>query len=176
MYKKVNNININYEIGNYIVENSYVNYDICLSEIDKICLFFKKGNLSLEDIKKIVSVSYNVSAFKFVRCLMNKDINCTSLINVLEKLKIDPNVIIITFYKEMNFLYLLKTTDDVKKLCFTYGKEPWQLNDYNNIKDNYSLSEIKKIIIRLADYDYKYKSGLYDKSVILNIMALEFCN
>lgn len=173
---KKNNININYEIGNYIVENSYVNYDICLSEIDKICLFFKKGNLSLEDIKKIVSVSYNVSAFKFVRCLMNKDINCTSLINDLEKLKIDPNVIIITFYKEMNFLYLLKTTDDVKKLCFTYGKEPWQLNDYNNIKDNYSLSEIKRIIIRLADYDYKYKSGLYDKSVILNIMALEFCN
>ena len=98
------------------------------------------------------------------------------IINDLEKLKIDPNVIIITFYKEMNFLYLLKTTDDVKKLCFTYGKEPWQLNDYNNIKDNYSLSEIKKIIIRLADYDYKYKSGLYDKSVILNIMALEFCN
>ena len=44
---------------------------------------------------------------------MNKDINCTSLINDLEKLKIDPNVIIITFYKEMKFLYLLKTTDDV---------------------------------------------------------------
>lgn len=173
---KKNNININYEIGNYIVENSYVNYDICLSEIDKICLFFKKGNLSLEDIKKVVSVSYNASAFKFVRCLMNKDIKgATLLINDLERLKIDPNVIIITFYKEMNFLYLLKTTDDVKKLCFTYGKEPWQLNDYNNIKENYSLEEIKKIIIRLADYDYKYKSGLYDKSVILNIMTLEFC-
>ena len=173
---KKNNININYEIGNYIVENSFVNYDICLSEIDKICLFYKKGNLSFENIKNIVSVSYNASAFKFVRCLINKDIyGAYIIINDLEKQKIDPSIIIITFYKEMNFLYLLKTTDDVKKILFTYGKESWQLNDYNKIKDIYSLNEIKKIIIRLADYDYKYKSGLYDKSIILNLMTLEFC-
>ena len=173
---KQNKINANYDVCNYIVENSYTNYDICLSEIDKIILYYKSGNLTMDMVKNICSSANNASAFKFSRCILNKDLKgALSLINDFEVLKIDPSIVIISIYKDVQFLYLLKTSKNEKNLCYMFGKEAWQLNDYNNIKDSFKISELKKIIIRLADYDYKYKCGLYQKSVILDLIALEFC-
>ena len=94
----------------------------------------------------------------------------------LELLKVDPSFVIISIYKEFQMLYLIKTSNDIKSLQFLLGKESWQMNDYNTLKDNYTIEEIKKIIIKLADYDYKYKSGLIDRSVVLDLITLDLCD
>ncbi len=167
----------NYETCNYIAEHSYLNYDIVLSEIDKLSLYYSQKDLSLDDIKKVVSSSNNGNAFRFARNIVNKNIKeCVSMLKDLELLKVDPSFVIISIYKEFQMLYLIKTSNDIKSLQFLLGKESWQMNDYNTLKDNYTIEEIKKIIIKLADYDYKYKSGLIDRSVVLDLITLDLCD
>lgn len=167
----------NYETCNYIVEHSFSNYDIVLSELDKLFLYYEDGNLPLDDVKNVVSFSNNGNAFRFARNILNKNIKeCMKILKDLEILKIDPSIVIINIYKEFQTIYLVKTSKDVKSLQFLLGKETWQMNDYNSLKDTYSTDEIKKIIIKLADYDYKCKSGLIDKSVILDLITLDLCD
>ena len=167
----------NYETCNYIAEHSYLNYDIVLSEIDKLSLYYSQKDLSLDDVKKVVSSSNNGNAFRFARNIVNKNIKeCVSMLKDLELLKVDPSFVIISIYKEFQMLYLIKTSNDIKSLQFLLGKESWQMNDYNTLKDNYTIEEIKKIIIKLADYDYKYKSGLIDRSVVLDLITLDLCD
>mgnify|MGYP004469243017 CR=1 FL=1 len=174
---KTKGLKANYETCNYIVEHSFTNYDIVLSEIDKLYLYYKEGSLSIDDVKMVVSFSNNGNAFKFARNILNKNISeCINMLRDLEILKIDPSIVIISIYKEFQMIYLIKTSKDIKNLQFLLGKENWQMNDYNLIKDNYTLEEIKKIIIKLADYDYKYKSGLIDKSIALDLITLDLCD
>ena len=133
--------------------------------------------MSLDDVKKVVSSSNNGNAFRFARNIVNKNIKeCVSMLKDLELLKVDPSFVIISIYKEFQMLYLIKTSNDIKSLQFLLGKESWQMNDYNTLKDNYTIEEIKKIIIKLADYDYKYKSGLIDRSVVLDLITLDLCD
>lgn len=165
---------INYDIGNYIVDNSYVNYDIMLSEIDKIKILVPKGSVSLEMIKQVVSSSVNGSVFKYVKCLLNEDYKeLNNLQKDLEVLKIDPSIVLITLYKEMQILLFLKKVQNIKEVQILFNKESWQMEDYLLLADKYSIKEIKKIIIKLADYDYKYKSGLVDKDVILDLLSVD---
>lgn len=174
---KCKGLKANYEICNYIVEHSFSNYDIVLSEIDKLDLYYQEGSLPLDDVKKVVSFSNNGNAFKFARNILSKNIKeCIDMLKDLEILKVDPSFVIISIYKEFQMIYLIKTTKDINNLQFMLGKESWQMNDYNLLKDNYTLDEIKKIIIKLADYDYKYKSGLIDKSVVLDLLTLDLCD
>lgn len=173
---KNNGYIINYEIGNYIVENSYVNYDIMLSEIDKINLYFKKGKLSLEEIKKVVSETMSGTPYKYAKAIINQDLSLAfKMQKELEIFKIDPSICILTLYKEMQIMLFIKQTNDIKNIQYLFGKENWQMDDYKINAEKFTINEIKKIIIKLSDYDYKYKSGLIDKSVILDLISLDLC-
>lgn len=173
---KNNGFIINYETGNYVVENSYVNYDIMLSEIDKINLYFKKGKLSLEEIKKVVSETMSGTPYKYAKAIINQDLSLAfKMQKELEIFKIDPSLCILTLYKEMQIMLFIKLTNDIKNIQYLFGKENWQMDDYKINAEKYTINEIKKIIIKLSDYDYKYKSGLIDKSVILDLISLDLC-
>lgn len=173
---KNNGFTINYETGNYVVENSYVNYDIMLSEIDKINLYFKKGKLSLEEIKKVVSETMSGTPYKYAKAIINQDLSLAfKMQKELEIFKIDPSLCILTLYKEMQIMLFIKLTNDIKNIQYLFGKENWQMDDYKINAEKYTINEIKKIIIKLSDYDYKYKSGLIDKSVILDLISLDLC-
>lgn len=173
---KNNGFIINYETGNYVVENSYVNYDIMLSEIDKINLYFKKGKLSLEEIKKVVSETMSGTPYKYAKAIINQDLSLAfKMQKELEIFKIDPSLCILTLYKEMQIMLFIKLTNDIKNIQYLFGKENWQMDDYKINAEKFTINEIKKIIIKLSDYDYKYKSGLIDKSVILDLISLDLC-
>ena len=173
---KNNGFIINYETGNYVVENSYVNYDIMLSEIDKINLYFKKSKLSLEEIKKVVSETMSGTPYKYAKAIINQDLSLAfKMQKELEIFKIDPSLCILTLYKEMQIMLFIKLTNDIKNIQYLFGKENWQMDDYKINAEKYTINEIKKIIIKLSDYDYKYKSGLIDKSVILDLISLDLC-
>ena len=173
---KNNGFTINYETGNYVVENSYVNYDIMLSEIDKINLYFKKGKLSLEEIKKVVSETMSGTPYKYAKAIINQDLSLAfKMQKELEIFKIDPSLCILTLYKEMQIMLFIKLTNDIKNIQYLFGKENWQMDDYKINAEKFTINEIKKIIIKLSDYDYKYKSGLIDKSVILDLISLDLC-
>ena len=173
---KNNGYTANYETANFIVENSYVNYDIMTNELEKIYTLLKKGMITIEDIKNIISVSLNNTTFAFINSVINRNLK-EAIINSenFERLKIEPSMVIIMLAKEFQIMNLIKSgtsPNDVQKLLH---KEDWQMRNYISNSEKYTKAEIKKAIVRLCDYDYKLKSGLLDKSIILELITLEFC-
>ena len=173
---KTNGYKADYEVANYIVENSYVNYDIMISEINKINILCKKGNIGISDIKNVISKSISVSVRNFINSLVNREIQkSVKYSEYFETLKIEPIVILITLANEFEIYYLLKLGVNPKEIQIKYQKEDWKMREYLMNVDNYTLKEIKKIITNLNDYDYKLKSGLLDRELLVDLLILEFC-
>ena len=92
-----------------------------------------------------------------------------------ETLKIDPSMVLVVLAKEFEVLYMIKSGVDIKKIQYHLRKEDWQMKSYIENERLYNMKELKKIIIKLNDYDYKVKSGLLDRSVLLDLITLDLC-
>ena len=165
-----------YETANYIVENSYVNYDIMTNELDKIYYLVKPGRIDISSLKNVISKSITDNVFGYINAIINQDLKkAKEAMTNFEQLKIDPNMVIIMLYKEFEIIYLILnrySTLDIQKL---YGKQDWQMQNYLINANKYDIKEIKKIITLLSDYDYKLKSGLLDRSIALSLLSIELC-
>ena len=167
---------VDYETTNYIVENSYVNYDIMTSELEKIYHLLKPGKIELSDLRDVISKSVTDNIFVFMNALIDKDLDkANKAMANFEQLKIDPNMVLIMLFKEYEILYLILNKQNVNDIQKLYGKQDWQMQNYMVNSSKYTLNEIKKIITLLSDYDYKLKSGLLDRSVALSLLAIELC-
>ena len=167
---------IDYETGNYIVENSYVNYDIMTNELEKIYNLIKPGKITIKDLTDIISKSVTDNIFVFMNALIDRDLDkANKAMSSFEQLKIDPNMVIIMLFKEYEILYMIANKHNANEIQKLYGKQDWQMNNYLLNASKYNLNEIKKIIMLLSDYDYKLKSGLLDRTVVLSLLAIELC-
>ncbi|MBE6148702.1 MAG: DNA polymerase III subunit delta [Firmicutes bacterium] len=166
----------NYDVANFIVENSYVNYDIMTNELEKIYVLLKPGLLTIEILKGIISTSLTSNVYSYINAIINRDLDLAFKSSKnFELLKIDPTMVLIMLAKEFQILYMIKNDVNLRELQNHLRKEDWQMNSYIANKDLYTLNELKKIIIKLNDYDFRVKSGLLDKSVMLDLLSLEFC-
>ena len=84
-------------------------------------------------------------------------------------------MVLIMLAKEFQIMHLIKRGISSKEIKNLFKKEDWQMDVYMQNSNLYTLQEIKKIIVKLNDYDYQLKSGLIDKSVILDLIALDLC-
>ena len=167
---------IDYDTASYIVDNSYVNYDILMGELNKIYILLPKGEVTIQNIKNIVSLSVNNKTFGFINAVIARDLKMAlDTISSFEKLKIDPIVVIISLAKEMQIYFNLKMGVSPKDIQKAYGKEDWMMKNYLSHINDFTESELKKIIITLNNYDLGLKSGTIDKSVALDLLALELC-
>ena len=167
---------VDYETANYIVENSYVNYDIVTNELEKIYTLLTPRKINIDDLKDIISVSITNTSFEFINAIINRDLKkAVEASKNFERLKIEPAMIIVMLAKEFQIMNLLLNGMNKKEVQFMFHKEDWQMKNYIVNVEKYTKNEIKKAIIKLADYDYKYKSGLLDKSVIIELLTLDFC-
>ena len=167
---------VNYDTANFIVENSYVNYDIMTNELEKIYVLLKPGNISIADLKGIISTSVTGNVYNFINAIMIRDIDLAIKSSKnFEVLKIDPSMVLIMLAKDFQILYMIKNGVNIKELQNYLKKEDWQMNSYLANQDLYTLNELKKIIIKLNDYDYRLKSGLLEKCVLLDLISLELC-
>ena len=168
--------NIDYETANYIVENSYTNYDIMLNELDKIYTLLKPQTITINLIKDIISIATINNTFSFIDAIIKRDLEKAYYTSQsFAKLKIDPTVVLIMLAKEFQVLLLIKSGISLGDIQKMLHKEDWQMRNYDNNARLYTENEIKKIIIQLNDYDYKLKSGNVDKNLILNLISLELC-
>ena len=168
---------INYETANFIVENSYVNYDIMTNELEKIYTLLAPKKVFIDDLKDIISVSITNKSFEFISAIINRDLKAAiESSKNFDRLKVEPAMIIVMLAKEYQIMNLLLNGMSKKEVQFMFHKEDWQMNNYLLNIEKYTKSEIKKAIIMLADYDYKYKSGLLDKSIIIELLTLDFCS
>jgi len=167
---------IDYDTANFIVENSYVNYDIMTNELEKIYTLIKPGVLKTEDLKDIISVSLTGNAYSYITAILKRNLEeSIKASKNFEILKIDPTMVLIMLAKDFEILYMIKSGGNLRELQNHLRKEDWQMKAYIEHERLYTLEELKKIIIKLNDYDYKVKSGLLDKSVMLDLISLELC-
>lgn len=173
---KHNHYKIDYETANYIVENSYNNYDIMLNELDKINMILKPSNLTIEIISDIVAKSYTNNIYGYINAVIARDlISAYQISDTFEMLKISPLMVLIMLAKEFQNLLLFKldiSYQDIQKLL---KKEDWQMQSYLKNQNLYTYEELKDIIVLLNNYDYQAKSGLIDKSVLLDLVTMELC-
>lgn len=165
-----------YEVASYIVENSYSNYDIMTSELEKIYVLLKPGTLTIESIKDIISKGVVNGLYNYINAIINRDLKeAITAVNTFAKSKIDPIVVLISLAKEMQILYYLCKGAKPKDIQYAFNKEEWQIKNYLNNMACFTENELKKIIIKLNDYDYRLKSGVLDKNVALDLIALDLC-
>ena len=168
---------IDYETANFIVDNSYTNYDIMTNELEKIFTLIKPKRLTIKELQDVVSKSITNTTYDFINAIINRDLKkAINSSENFERLKVEPAMIIVMLAKEYQIMHLLKNGIAKRDIQNIYHKEDWQMKNYLLNTEKYTKKEKKKAIIKLADYDYKYKSGLLDKSVILELLSLDFCD
>lgn len=174
---KENGYSTDYETASYIVDNSYVNYDIMISEINKIKLIVKERNLSISVIKDIISSSLINYTFPFINSIIKKDIKkAVEYSENFSTLKIDSLMIITLLANEFEIymhLFENKKTADVQRL---FQKQDWQMKNYLQNMTYLSYKETQKNIVKLCNYDYKIKSGELDKDIALGLIILDLCS
>ena len=179
-YIKSNKWKINNDVINYVIKASNNNYDIICSELDKLMLCFK-DNPSLEDAKKIISSAISDNVFKFVDAFVEKD--SKKSLKYLDELKIyktDPSIIIMSLYRTFRQMLFYKiaasNSININTALKHENLQDWQIKKLSENCKKYSLEDLSNIIHLLAEYDFRYKSGVVDKDTAINMLILEIIN
>ncbi len=173
---KHNRYKIDYETANYIVENSYNNYDIMLNELDKIKMLLKPSNLTIDSISDIIAKSYTNNIYGYINAVISRDlISAYQISDTFEMLKISPLMVLIMLAKEFQNLLLFKLDISYQEIQKLLKKEDWQMQSYLKNQNLYTYDELKNIIVLLNNYDYQAKSGMIDKSILLDLVTMELC-
>ena len=166
----------------YIINNTLGNFDLCINELNKIMLFYNKPcEIKYEDVLNLTSRGIEDNNFKLVDSIINRDLeNSLKLLNDAKILKVEPNIILSLIYREFKLMLSILLYENNNYNHYDVLKElklaEWQ---YEKIKNNiriYNIREIKEEIVKLSKIDYKCKSGLMNKDVMLINYILDLCS
>lgn len=170
-----------YQVGEqsikYLIDACLGNYDLIQNEIGKLSLLYKTGDaITLEAMKKIVVENVNDNIFKFTDAVIKKDLQeSLHLLDEFYSLKIDALQLINMLVREYKQMYYYKILENKKyslaNMMSELKLQDWQINKIMKNCSNYHKDDLKEAILKLADMDYKIKSGQYDKnSALLNFL------
>jgi DNA polymerase-3 subunit delta len=172
---------IDYDTASYIAENNRKNYDLIHNEIDKIDLYYLGGrNLTIDDIKGIVSHTIDDNNFNFVNALVEKNIKKTfKLYEELMIQKVEPIILFSMVSKQFRNMLIYKkmynelNNEELKKM-FGFGFD-FQLSNLAKATSDYSVRELEDLLVFSADLDYKIKTGKTSNKLALEILIFEVC-
>jgi len=178
-------INNGYKIDDqslwYIINNTLGNFDLAINEIRKIMIYYSNPTkIEYKDVVELTAKTLEDNNFKFVDSIINRDFdNSLKYLEESKILKVEPSVILSLIYRE--FKLMLSTliyeknnyskSDILKELKLA----DWQFNKVKNNLNLYNEREIKEEIVKLSELDYKYKSGLINRDVILINYIVDLC-
>ena len=147
-----------------LIEYAGENGTIKKQDIDKLCIkkiesiiFDLTYNLGQKKVKEAMEVLYNLIASK----------------EPIQK-------ILITLYNHFKKLYFVKLSIEYNKdIAESLQLKPNQMflvNKYRQQAKSFKTSELKNIIQKLQDLDYKYKIGLIDLNVGLEAILCAYCS
>ena len=178
---ETNGYSIEYEVINYLINNSYDSYDVIYNELDKIYLYYNKPcRIQLKDVENIVGSALDNNNFHFVSAVIDKDLaKSLKLFKDLKVYKVESVVLINLLAREYRLMYYLKKyqKDGLSKqsICNNLNLQEWQLNKLYNNSLKYSEDELKDNLKTLADADLGIKSGKLDKDVALVSFLINAC-
>ncbi len=179
-------IKANYQIDDKslweIINKANGNFDLAINEIKKIMLYYNKPTTILyDDVKHLTSKTIDENNFKLVDFIISKDLtNALICLNESKILKVEPSVIISLLYREfrlmLSALILEKKQTSYQDTLKTLKLADWQYQKVRNNLRIYNKEEIKEEIVKLSDLDYKYKSGIINRDVILITYIIDLCS
>ena len=164
----------------YMINATLNNYDVLISEINKLNLIYKKGDtITLEDIKKVLLPSASDNTFKFVDDVIAKNIKeVYKEMQDLESLKVDPFTLISMLNREYHLMlyYKIYNKNNTRQDEIAHNlnlKFDFQLKKLMDEQANYSIDEIKDIIVKLSKIDEGCKRGTLDRYAALNKFIID---
>ena len=120
----------------YIVASSLNNYDLAMSECEKIILYYNNPcYIKKEDVANIVSKSINANNFLFVDALIEGDLEKSlNLLNDLKTMKVEPTILISLIARDIRIMLNVKKLLEQNKREYEILSElnlmDWQLEKY----------------------------------------------
>lgn len=166
----------------HIINNSLGNFDLAFNELNKIFTYYSKpGAIIYEDVVALTSKTMEENNFRLVDSIIAKNLELS--LKYLEEakiLKVEPNIIISLIYREfklmLSTLLYEENKYNTRDILSNLKLAEWQLNKIKTNLRNYKKEEIKEEIVKLSNLDYKCKSGLINKDVMLITYILELCS
>lgn len=178
-------INKKFQIDNetikYIVNNGLNNYDLVMSEVEKIILYYDEPCfISYNDVVNIVSTSINTNNFLFADAIVDNDLEKSlNLFNDLKVMKMEPTVLLSLVARDFRIMFNIKTLLEQNKREYEIMQElgllDWQLEKYLKKIFPYKIKELESIIVKLSDLDLNIKSGKVDRFTGLELFILDIC-
>ena len=164
----------------YIINNSLNNYDLSYNEVGKIKLYYGKGcEVKLEDVKEIISRAIEDNNFKFLDAVVGRKIKESFVIyDDLMRQKVEPIMLLSMLAKEYRNMLLIKKCKSYSKselMSLFEFKHDFQLEKVASNSYNYTLDSLEKILVYLADLDYKIKNGKITNKRALELFILYVC-
>ncbi len=170
-----------YQVINYVINNSYNNIDIMFNELDKIMLYYNfPCRIKYSDVEKIVGSQLDSNNFHFVSAVVEKNLErAIKLLNSLKIYKVDSTVLAVLLAREYRLIYyvkmLYKDGYTLSEICSKLSLQDWQVNKLYNSSIHYSENELLKNLVDLCNIDMNIKKGLWDKDTALYGFLLDAC-
>lgn len=169
------------ETAKYIVACSLNNYDIAITELNKVFLYYNEPcHILKEDVNHIISKPMNTNNFLFVDAIVENDLERSlELFNDLKIMKVEPTILLSLIARDFRIMLQVKTMLEEGKREYTIMNEigllDWQLEKYLNKVFPYKLKELESILIKLANIDLEIKTGKKEKYMALELFILDIC-
>lgn len=155
--------------ANYFVSYVGKNIDIIISEINKMKIYKDDDKLiTIDDINSISSKGFNDNVFDLTDAIMKKDFDkIFGVYNDLITIGEDEIKILSLISNQFILVYQCKLLDesncDQKAIANLLNVHPYRVK--LALETDYMTYELKNIIKKLHDLDFKIKSGNIDKKV-----------
>ena len=179
-YLKKNKLKLDYDSVTYIINSLDNNYDLIMNELDKLLLYGEK-DIGFKDITNIISSNVLDNNFKFIDCIMDKDIkNVFKYYDDFLLNKNSPIMLMTMLANEYRKVYL------VKKLLRTMNKNDimqmldirftFQIDKLINYSYSFKEKDLENYLLDLCNLDYDIKQGNITDKLALELFLLKACN
>lgn len=180
-YVSQNGYRYDYDLSKFFVNNYALNIDLIYNELDKVFLFYNnRCTLNTSMVEKVVSLPLMQNSFKFIDAVVERNLKKSlNLLNDLITCKTEIISLIILLAREFKNMTYIKEYTKLKKsskeMEGLLKMQDWQLKKCYTNSLNYTESELKDIIIILANADEAIKKGLQNDYSAIHLCILNIC-
>lgn len=175
---KSQNFEIDFLALKELINRCKNNYQDILNEINKLILYKdNEKNITIEDVKKVVSKPLEDNIFKLLGAITEN--NKKQIFDIYEDILNtgeDPIKILVMIANEFRLIYEVKIMNNLneQELSNIMKIHPYRIKKAKEKTYSYTKEKLEIILNKLSDLDYNIKSGNVDKYAGLELFLIEY--
>ena len=174
---KLKDYKIDYASINLIKERLNNQNELIDTEINKLITYKSDKNISLEDVKDVISDYPKIDFFEFIDNIINKNVKeSIRTYEELLKLKEEPIKIIVTLANQFRLMYQAKKMSESgyfeKDIALELGEHPYRVKLAIQKARNFSDFDLINNLKKLGEIDLMTKKGLVNCASALELFIL----